>query len=286
MSASVIGIVIKITALDLNESIKSVNDSLLIGLLLAIVVAIIFLRSFKSSAVILITIPITLALTLIVLYLLGYNFNIMTLGAIAASIGLIIDDAIVVVEQIHRTHEEHPETPTKDLLSKSINYLLPAMIGSSISTIVIFFPFVLLSGVAGAYFKILTNAMMITLICSFFVTWIGLPVIYLLLSGKTNVVKSEKHNLHKGRWIAWFIQRPVISFVFMIFLIVSIIYISSRLETGFLPEMDEGSIVLDYKSPPGTSLQETDRMLREVEKIFPSIPEIDATCCANDCKTF
>ncbi len=259
-----------------NDSIKSVNDSLLIGLLLAIVVAVIFLRSFKSSAVILITIPITLALTLIVLYLLGYNFNIMTLGAIAASIGLIIDDAIVVVEQIHRTHEEHPETPTRELLSKAINYLLPAMIGSSISTIVIFFPFVLLSGVAGAYFKILTNAMMITLVCSFFVTWLGLPVIYLLLSGKTNRVKSEthEHQHKKGRWIAWFIQRPVLSFAFTIFLIVSIIFISKRLETGFLPEMDEGSLVFDYKSPPGTSLQETDRILREVEKIFPSIPEI------------
>ena len=89
----------------------------------------------------------------------------MTLGAIAASIGLIIDDAIVVVEQIHRTHEEFPEKPTKELLSGSVNFLLPAMIGSSISTIVIFLPFVILSGVAGAYFKILTNTMMITLIC-------------------------------------------------------------------------------------------------------------------------
>ncbi len=260
-----------------NESIKSVTDSLLIGLLLAIVVAVIFLRSFKSSAVILITIPITLALTLIVLYLLGYNFNIMTLGAIAASIGLIIDDAIVVVEQIHRTHEENPETPTKELLSKAIHYLLPAMIGSSISTIVIFFPFGLLSGVAGAYFKILTNAMMITLVCSFFVTWIGLPVIYLLLSKKEGRSKLQTLNLkpQTSNWIAWFIQRPFLSFVFTIFLIVSIIFISKRLETGFLPEMDEGSIVLDYKSPPGTSLQETDRMLSEVEKIFPSIPEIE-----------
>ena len=118
------------------------------------------------------------------LHVFGYNFNIMTLGAIAASIGLIIDDAIVVVEQIHRTHEEHPETPTRELLSKSIKFLFPAMVGSSISTIVIFLPFALLSGVAGAYFKILANTMMITLVCSFFVTWIGLPVIYLLFSGE------------------------------------------------------------------------------------------------------
>jgi len=260
-----------------NESIRSVSDSLWIGLVLAIIVSVIFLRSVKSSAVILITIPLTISLTLVSLYILGYNFNIMTLGAIAASIGLIIDDAIVVVEQIHRTHEEHPETPTKELISKSVNYLLPAMIGSSISTIVIFFPFILLSGVAGAYFKILANTMMITLICSFLVTWIGLPVIYLLLSGKRKPVKiaTAQHERKSGKWISFFILRPTISFLFVALLIGSVYFISSRLETGFLPEMDEGSIVLDYTSPPGTSLQETDRMLREVEKLFPFVPEIE-----------
>lgn len=260
-----------------NDSIKSVSDSLWIGILLAILVSVIFLRSIKSSAVILITIPLTISLTLIVLNILGYNFNIMTLGAVAASIGLIIDDAIVVVEQIHRTHEEHPETPTKELLSRSVGYLLPAMIGSSISTIVIFFPFVLLSGVAGAYFKILANTMMITLICSFFVTWIGLPVIYLFLSGNRKQLKAAPpiHQNRHGRWISFFVHRPGLSFLMVAALIGSVYFISSRLETGFLPEMDEGSIVLDYTSPPGTSLQETDRMLREVEKLFPSVPEIE-----------
>ncbi len=259
------------------DSIKSVNDSLWIGLILAILVAFIFLRSLKSSFVILATIPITLSLTLTVLYLIGYNFNIMTLGAIAASIGLIIDDAIVVVEQIHRTHEEYPDKPTKELLTGSIGYLLPAMIGSSISTIVIFLPFVILSGVAGAYFKILTNTMMITLVCSFLVTWIGLPINYLLLSKNSNLDRTEKFKKEKtsGKWISYFIHRPLISFSFIVLLIISAFFVYGKLQTGFLPEMDEGSIVLDYTSPPGTSLQETDRMLREVEKIFPSIPEIE-----------
>src|SRR5882757_10407298 len=179
------GVIIKpyyIQADFVNDSVKSVTDSVWIGLLLAIIVAIIFLRSIKASATILITIPVTLCLSLIVLYAIGYTFNIMTLGAIAAALGLIIDDAIVVMEQIHRTHEEHPGEPTTNLLQKAISYLFPAMIGSSISTIVIFFPFILMSGVAGAYFKVLTNTMIITLVCSFFVTWICLPVVYLLLS--------------------------------------------------------------------------------------------------------
>ena len=141
-----------------------------------------FLRSFRASATILVTIPVTLFLTIIVLYCIGYTLNIMTFGAIAAAIGLIIDDAVVVVEQIHRTHEEFPDRPSNQLVHQAIKYLMPSMIGSSISTIVIFIPFMLLGGVAGAYFNVLTNTMIITLVCSFLVTWIGLPVIYLWFS--------------------------------------------------------------------------------------------------------
>ena len=263
-----------------NDSVKSVTDSVWIGLLLAIIVAIIFLRSLKASVTILITIPITLGLTLIVLYVIGYTFNIMTLGAIAAAIGLIIDDAIVVVEQIHRTHEGYPDEPTSRLLKKAIDYLFPAMIGSSISTIVIFIPFLLMTGVAGAYFKVMTNTMIITLICSFFVTWIGLPVIYLFLTrnhhGHSVNAQKQTHEVKRQGWVSFFILRPVMSIIIMLGLIAVIIFIPSRLQTGFLPDMDEGSIVLDYTSPPGTSLQETDRMLREVEKIITKHPDVAA----------
>lgn len=260
-----------------NDAVRSVTDSLWIGLALAIFVAIIFLRSLKASTTILITIPVTLCLTLIVLYAIGYTFNIMTLGAIAAAIGLIIDDAIVVVEQIHRTHEEHPDEPSTTLVQKAIHYLFPAMLGSSISTIVIFVPFVLMSGVAGAYFKVMTNTMIITLVCSFFVTWIGLPVIYLLLSNNRKPPKKSKpHNVKNQRWVSFFIRRPWLSILIILGLVTSVYLILPGLETGFLPEMDEGSIVLDYNSPSGTSLEETDRMLREVEKIIVSTPEVDA----------
>ena len=260
-----------------NTSVKSVTDSLWIGLGLAIIVAIIFLRSLKASTTILITIPVTICLTLIVLYAIGYTFNIMTLGAIAAAIGLIIDDAIVVVEQIHRTHEEHPDESSTTLVQKAIHYLFPAMLGSSISTIVIFVPFVLMSGVAGAYFKVLTNTMIITLVCSFFVTWIGLPVVYLLLTRERKTKRVVKpHNVKNQRWVAFFIRRPWLSIIIMGALAWSIWYIVPQLETGFLPDMDEGSIVLDYNSPPGTSLQETDRMLREIEKLIVATPEVEA----------
>jgi CzcA family heavy metal efflux pump len=261
-----------------NKAIKSVNDSLWLGLLLALLVTIMFLRSFRASATILITIPVTLLFTILVLYGIGYTLNIMTFGAIAAAIGLIIDDAVVVVEQIHRTHEEFPERHSNQLVHQAVKYLMPSMVGSSISTIVIFIPFMLLGGVAGAYFNVLTNTMIITLVCSFFVTWIGLPVIYIWFSDirslfpekkKTEIRKTKTRN-----WVGFFLHHPILSILLILLLLVSIIYILPRLETGFLPEMDEGSVVLDYKAPPGTSLEETDRILVEIEKIIVKIPEV------------
>jgi CzcA family heavy metal efflux pump len=258
-----------------NTSIKSVNDSLWIGLLLAIVVAVIFLRSLRASITILITIPVTLSLTILSLYAFGYTFNIMTLGAIAASIGLIIDDAIVVVEQIHRMREEHPDEEPGELVRRAVRYLFPAMVGSSLSTIVIFVPFVLMTGVAGSYFKVLTDTMIITLVCSFLVSWICLPVIYLFFPGKrSDTPAPPPSEINRSGWISFFINRPLIGISIAALLLFAILYIYPKIQTGFLPEMDEGTIVLDYKSPPGTSLEETDKIMREVEKLIVKVPEV------------
>ena len=261
-----------------DNAITSVNDCLWLGLFLAIMVTILFLHSWKASATVLITIPVTLFMTIITLYCIGYTLNIMTLGAIAAAIGLIIDDAVVVVEQIHRSQEEEPDGEIHTIVHKAVTFLLPSMVGSSISTIAIFIPFILLSGVAGAYFNVLTNTMIITLVCSFFATWLGLPVIYLLFS-KIKIFKSKKIKEVKltknRRWVEFFIHKPYISLAFVLCLLLSVYFIYSKIETGFLPEMDEGSIVLDYVSPPGTSLEETNRMLTEAEKIITAVPEVE-----------
>ena len=260
------------------DAVKSVTDCLWIGLALAVFVAVLFLRSWRGSLTILIIIPVTLGLTLMALYFTGQTFNIMTLGAIAASIGLIIDDAIVVVEQIHRTHEEHPEEPVPALVQKAIGYLWKAMIGSSLSTIVIFIPFILMTGVAGAYFKVMTGTMIIALVCSFFATWLLLPVVYLLLpeerKKKNNLQKP--HEVKEQKWVRYFIRRPLFSLVLMGVLILASVFVLPRLSTGFLPEMDEGSIVLDYTSPPGTTLEETDRILQKVEGIIAANPNVEA----------
>lgn len=258
------------------DSIFSLKDVLWIGLLLALLITFLFLRSLKASSVILVTIPVTLGLTLVIMFSLGYTFNIMTIGAIAAAIGLIIDDAIVVVEQIHRTHEEHPDESSFSLVSKAIRFLFPAMVTSSLSTIVIFLPFVLMGGVAGAYFKVMTDSMIITLLCSFFVTWIGLPVIYILFSGTTHSVKQDVKPFRQRNWVYFFMTKPWITVIIVLLLVSVTLYVLPKLPSGFLPDMDEGSIVLDYNSPSGSSLEDTDHMLKIVDRILQKTPEVES----------
>lgn len=258
------------------NAIKSIRDVLWIGLLLAIVVTIAFLRSLKSSFIILVSVPLSLAFSIMLLYAFGFDFNIMTIGALAAAIALVIDDSVVIVEQIHRTHEENPNDDFKTVVPKAIKYLFPAMVGSSLSTIVIFLPFGIMSGVAGAYFNIMTKTMIITLTASFLITWIGLPVFYLVFFPKTTQKHDQTKELKKRNWVGFFIRRPYIAIGMVLASLAIMYFIYPRLPSGFLPKMDEGSIVLDYVSPPGTSLNETNNMLVKIDHILTTIPEVDS----------
>ena len=257
-----------------SDAVKSVTDSIFIGLVLAIIVTSLFLRSLKASAVILVTIPIILACSVLVLYVMGYTLDIMTLGGIAAAIGLIIDDAVVIVEQIHRVEEEHEGRSDARTIRKAIDYLFPAMIGSSLSTIVIFIPFSLMSGVAGAFFKVLAMTMVVTLVCSFLITWLGLPIIYALFGSSRKKHTDTAPHPTIGKVLSVFIHRPIIALGLAAGMALAVFLIYSQLETGFLPDMDEGSIVLDYHSAPGTSLDETNVMLTAVDKQLRTIPEV------------
>ena len=135
------------------DSIHSVLRTIYEGLFLALVVMVLFLRSWRSSLVVMLTIPVTVAFSILLCYLAGITINIMSLGAMAASVELIIDDAIVIIEQIYREHEEHPGTDRFTAVRRAIHDLFPAMVASSLATIVIHFPFRLMSGLAGSFFK-------------------------------------------------------------------------------------------------------------------------------------
>jgi multidrug efflux pump subunit AcrB len=151
------------------------------------------------------------------------------------------------------------------------------MIGSSLSTIVIFFPFVMMGGLAGAFFKELAKTMELTLVCSFFVTWLITPVLHLMLGYKPSrkhKPANETETLHRMRWLTRLYRRPVFALLFLIILVAAAAWVAPKLTTGFLPELDEGTIVLDFYSPPGTALEETDRLCREMEKVILHHPDV------------
>lgn len=262
------------------DSVDSVIKTIYEGLFLALIVMVVFLRSWRSSLVVLLTIPVTVCFTILVLYLAGISINIMSLGAIAASIGLIIDDAIVIIEQIYRGHEDHPEKDKFTIVKESIHGLFPAMIGSSLATIVIHFPFRLMSGLAGSFFKELSDTMQLTMVTSFLVTWLLLPVLHLIIGYKTSLKPHVHHSVSDSvdrlRWLTWFFNKPIIAMLLVVSLVSSAWWASGKLETGFLPELDEGTIVLDYISPAGTTLEETDAICREIEKIVSVHPDVEA----------
>lgn len=261
-----------------NDSIQSVIKTIYEGLFLAIVVMIIFLRSWRASLAVMLTIPVTLAFTIIVIYLAGITINIMSLGAIAASIGLIIDDAIVIIEQIYRGHEDHPDKNRFQIVRDAIKDLFPAMVGSSLATIVIHFPFRLMSGLAGSFFRELSDTMQLTMVTSFLVTWLLLPVLHLMIGYKQSF-KPKHHekttSINKLSWLTWTFKKPALAIGFVLVIGISAWLASGKLATGFLPNLDEGTIVLDYFSQPGTSIEETDRMCREMEKVILKNPDVE-----------
>ena len=263
------------------DSIDSVIHSIVEGLALAILVMVVFLRSWRASLAVLLTIPVTVCFTLLVLYLFGITIDIMSLGAIAASVGLIIDDAIVIIEQIYRGHEEDPAASNVRVVRGAIAGLFPAMVASSLSTIVIHFPFRLMSGLAGSFFRELSDTMQITMVCSFLVTWLLLPVLHLLIGYRAgqhaHAHSAAAEQAGKLSWLTNLFARPLLALALLLGLGLGAWLAAGRLETGFLPDLDEGTIVLDYFMPPGTSQAETDRVLRRVERnIITKHPEIQS----------
>lgn len=267
------------------DSIHSVTKTIYEGLFLAIIVMILFLRTWRASLVVILTIPVTLALSVLFTYLAGITINIMSLGAIAASVGLIIDDAIVIIEQIYREHEENPNIDKYFAVRQAISNLFPAMIASSLSTIVIHFPFRLMSGLAGSFFKELSDTMQITMVASFLVTWLLLPVLHLAIGYKKTLrpkdmdkaqddKELEAAAVNKVAFLTRLYSKPWIALLFILTLISGGYLASAQMHTGFLPDLDEGTIVLDYHSPAGTDIEETDRLCRQMEKIIMANPDV------------
>lgn len=283
-----------------SESIKSVRDAILLGLLLASAIMVLFLRDWGTSVVAGLVIPVTILVTMIVLRMLGESFNLMTLGGLAAAVGLVIDDAIVVVENIvlHRDAEQ----PRLQAIHAALQEITTPLVGSTITPIVVFLPLISITGVTGTFFRALAVTVSAALLTSLALalTWTPNLSQYFISAIHGNaetkpaqeelssdqMMAAEEASLHGvfGRIVKFYegvlrfaLGRPLWIGIASVVLIAGA-YLSYRaLGSDLLPEMDEGGFILDYLMPAGTSLQETNRVLQHVEKILHSIPEVETT---------
>ncbi len=261
------------------SSAASVRDAILIGVLLAALILLLFLRSLKITLIAVISVPSVLAATMFLLHALHMSLNIMTLGGMAAAVGLIIDDTIVMVEHIIRRLRGGTGDHHRQVMSAVREFSGPLM-GSSASTIIIFLPLAFLSGVTGAFFKSLSLTMAAALFISFLVAWLAEPLLAdHILSAKDAQAKEggplalRMHQGYEALMRRMLEHRSlVILFVLPLILLGWLGY--SRVGSGFMPSMDEGGFILDYRTAAGTSLSETDRLLRQVEGILLSTPAV------------
>ncbi|HET7307901.1 MAG TPA: efflux RND transporter permease subunit [Gammaproteobacteria bacterium] len=258
----------------------SVRDAMIIGVIIAGLVLLVFLRSLKISAIAIVAVPLVLGITILILRALNQSFNIMTLGGMAAAIGLIIDDMVVMSEHIiRRLRERKHDAHERSVLAAAREFTQP-LAGSSAATIVIFLPLAFLGGVTGAFFNALSITMASALIVSFAMAWLAVPI---LASGWLDEKDATKEasgriglriNAGYRRLMTRLLRRPL--WLLAILIPIAVLgYVGYRqVGSGFLPQMDEGGFVLDFVSAPGMSLQETRRLLNQVGAILDADPAV------------
>lgn len=259
------------------EAVGSVRDAVLIGAGLAVVVLMLFLGNLRATLVTAVIIPATVLITFMLMRLSGLSLNLMTLGALAIGIGLVIDDAIVVVENVFR-HLSEGETRIA-AVQQAAHEIAAPMISSTLTTVVVFMPLVLLSGVAGAFFTALAVTLCIALMVSLVLALLVSPSLcaafLVIRPGQKEHGRLFEKFLGLYEWVLRRSLRMRWLLVPAVFVILGLTFwFGSHLQTGFMPTMDEGAFILDYFTPPGTSLAESDRLLRKIEKILAETPEV------------
>ncbi|HTY50495.1 MAG TPA: efflux RND transporter permease subunit [Steroidobacteraceae bacterium] len=261
------------------SSIAAMAEAIVIGLVFAALVVLGFLRNWRAAAVALLVVPLALAVTVLVLHLLGMTFNIMTLGGLAAAIGLLIDDVIVMIEHIaRRAGAPGVAAPQAQVLAAAREFLAP-LLGSSLATIIIFVPLAFLTGVTGAFFRFLSVTMVAALVVSYALTALVVPLLARSLVDFTRW-RDPAHGRETplarvhGRTLRILSQRPGLIGVAVAALAAAGVLAYRHVGTGFLPDMDEGGFVLDYQTAPGTSLTESNRELGQIEALLKANPYV------------
>jgi hydrophobe/amphiphile efflux-1 (HAE1) family protein len=287
------------------DSIKSVRDSILIGLLLSVAILYAFLRNWGTTFVATLVIPVTVLATFLAMYLVGLSFDLMTLGGVAAAIGLVIDDAIVVVENIY-THLARGQS-RREAIEAAISEITIPIIGSTLTPVVVFLPLTLLTGVTGVFFRSLALTMAVALLTSLVLALTFTPVlaerfVKVRRRDRRTPIKNESDGqavssetsagthdedeqggrllraiIHRYEWVlAHALSNRWLVVVVCVVVSAGSYLIYRNLGSDFLPAFDEGAFILDYTAPPGTSLAETNRVLTNIEEMLKETPEVES----------
>ncbi len=257
-------------------AIANVRDAIVVGGLLSVVILLLFLRSLRATLIAALSIPLSLVISFVFLYLTGDTLNLMSLGGLAVAIGLIIDDTVVVIENIARhLAEGQSGDAAVDRASREIS---GAVIGSTLTTILVFLPLAFVRGVVGQFFQSLSLALSVALLVSMVVSLTIIPVLAARFLGRRPMPTAGPiYNLLADRYEGMLrigLRFPWPMVILAILAIVPGVWLALHLETGFMPEMDEGAFVLDYQMPVGTSLGQTDKVMRRVEAVLLRTPDI------------
>ncbi len=257
----------------------SVRDAILIGIVLAAIVLFMFLRNGRITLLAITIVPAALAASVLALSMFGLSFNIMTLGGLAASVGLVIDDVIVMIEFIAHRSATGWRQPGRLWVLRSGGAFFRTLSGSSAATLIVFVPLAFLSGVTGAFFKALSITVASTLLASWALTALVVPLLAATIvnferwSDPGTKGKGWLGHLHE-RLLTSFFRRPVLLLLPVIALMLAGFFSYRNVQTGFMPSLDEGGFVMDYRAAPGTSLAQTVREMREIEAILRHDPAV------------
>lgn len=264
------------------ESVASVRDAMLLGGFFAVLVLLVFLGNWRVTLAAALTLPLSVIGTFAGLWLAGQSLNLMSLGGLAVAIGLIIDDAVVVVENIERRLALHPNEPPAEIVRRGTEEIFGAVAGSTVTTVVVFAPLGLLQGVVGDFFRSFAIALAISVALSLVLATTLIPAIierWMLSPG----VLSSRRGLSLQRmeaaythWIRSILRHRRLALVGLAALVLATVGLAGVMGTDFLPAMDEGGFILDYWTPTGSSLAETDRELHQIEAILTADPDIQA----------
>jgi len=254
------------------ESIASVRDAILIGGFLAVIVLLVFLRNWRLTMIAAITLPMAVIPTFVFMWVFGGTVNLMSLGGLAVAIGLVIDDAVVVVENIHRRAGEEG-----DSVVNAVQQLIAPLVSSTLTTVVVFVPLGLLSGVPGQFFRALSMSLTVAVLISLALSITVVPLMARWAASQHHKPAGEWHGRVEGvyeRMLARMVASPALSIAVAVLLAVLTVGLFYSVGTGFFPAADEGGFVLDYLTPEGSALAETDRQVKEIEKLLSETPEV------------